>query len=84
VEHHVGAWLTRGFGSLSVYFGCTGGQHRSVYFAERLGAYLRANYPSVNVVVTHREQPRWEPARAEALALAASAGVEAGAAEVAA
>jgi aminoglycoside/choline kinase family phosphotransferase len=84
VEHHVGAWLTRGFASLSVYFGCTGGQHRSVYFAERLGAYLRANYPSVNVVVTHREQPRWEPARAEALALAASAGVESGAAEVAA
>ncbi|HEY0035538.1 MAG TPA: RNase adapter RapZ, partial [Longimicrobium sp.] len=84
VEHHVGAWLTRGFGSLSVYFGCTGGQHRSVYFAERLGAYLRANYPSVNIVVTHREQPRWEPARAEALALSASAGVEAGAAEVAA
>ena len=53
----------------------------------RLTAELRTEsfvYPSVNVVVTHREQPRWEPARAEALALAATAGVEAGAAEVAA
>ncbi|HEX8394331.1 MAG TPA: RNase adapter RapZ [Longimicrobium sp.] len=77
-EHHVGAWLTRGFSSLSVNFGCTGGQHRSVYFAERLAAYLRANYPSVHVVLTHREQDHW-PDRD--LAMAQMAGATAGATE---
>jgi aminoglycoside/choline kinase family phosphotransferase len=59
VESHVGVWLTRGFASLSVYFGCTGGQHRSVYFAERLASFLREHYPSVHVVLAHREESRW-------------------------
>jgi aminoglycoside/choline kinase family phosphotransferase len=62
VDRQVGVYLTRGFNSLSVHFGCTGGQHRSVYFAERLAAYLRRNYPSVNVLLSHREESRW-PAR---------------------
>ena len=38
---------------LTVAIGCTGGQHRSVYLAERLGSALRERYPSV--VVRHRE-----------------------------
>ncbi|RMG28625.1 MAG: RNase adapter RapZ, partial [Gammaproteobacteria bacterium] len=38
---------------LIVAIGCTGGQHRSVYLAERLGSALRERYPSV--VVRHRE-----------------------------
>lgn len=37
--------------SLTVAIGCTGGRHRSVYFAERLGAYFRAQAP---VLVRHR------------------------------
>ena len=37
--------------SLTVAIGCTGGRHRSVYFAERLGAYFRASFP---VLVRHR------------------------------
>ena len=37
---------------LTVAVGCTGGQHRSVYFAERLAARLRASVP---VIVRHRE-----------------------------
>jgi UPF0042 nucleotide-binding protein len=37
--------------SLTVAIGCTGGRHRSVYFAERLGAYFRARAP---VLVRHR------------------------------
>ena len=37
--------------SLTVAIGCTGGRHRSVYFAERLGAYFRAHAP---VLVRHR------------------------------
>ncbi|HEU0052674.1 MAG TPA: RNase adapter RapZ, partial [Longimicrobium sp.] len=62
IEHQVGVYLTRGFTSLSVWFGCTGGQHRSVYFANRLAAHLRETFPSVNVLLTHREEARW-PAR---------------------
>ncbi|HEX8696291.1 MAG TPA: RNase adapter RapZ [Longimicrobium sp.] len=66
VENQVGAYLTRGFTALSVWFGCTGGQHRSVYFANRLAAHLRKQFPSVNVVVTHREEARWPARPAEA------------------
>jgi RNase adaptor protein for sRNA GlmZ degradation len=40
---------------LMVSFGCTGGQHRSVYLAEQLAKHLRAN-EGVEVVVRHREQ----------------------------
>jgi aminoglycoside/choline kinase family phosphotransferase len=59
VDSQVETYLKRGFTSLSVYFGCTGGQHRSVYFAERLARYLDEHYAEINVQVTHREQHRW-------------------------
>jgi RNase adaptor protein for sRNA GlmZ degradation len=41
-----------------VAFGCTGGQHRSVYCAESLAQALRA-HPGVGVEVHHREAGRW-------------------------
>lgn len=62
VDLQLETYLTRGFNSLSIHFGCTGGQHRSVYFAERLAAHIRHRYPEVNVVLTHRERPRWPEA----------------------
>lgn len=40
---------------LTVAVGCTGGQHRSVYMAERLGAYFGQ---TERVIIRHREQPK--------------------------
>ena len=56
VSQSVDKYLERHFANLSVAFGCTGGQHRSVYCAEQLAARLKGKYPAVNVVIKHREQ----------------------------
>ena len=56
VEPHVETYSRRGFSSLMVSFGCTGGQHRSVYCAESLARHLRAKYPDIHIVLSHREQ----------------------------
>jgi RNase adaptor protein for sRNA GlmZ degradation len=59
VQQLVGAsvkkYLERNFTSLTVSFGCTGGQHRSVYCAERLAKWLLENF-NCQVVVNHVEQ----------------------------
>lgn len=62
-DAQVESYLARRFWSLSIAFGCTGGQHRSVYFAERTAAHLRERFPDVTVSVVHREASRW-PGRA--------------------
>ena len=54
VDASVNNYQRRGFKNLMVSFGCTGGQHRSVYLAEQLAKYLRARN-GVEVVVQHRE-----------------------------
>jgi aminoglycoside/choline kinase family phosphotransferase len=59
VAAQVEEYLRRGFSSLTISFGCTGGQHRSVYFAERLAAHLRHEFPQVNVRLAHREEGTW-------------------------
>lgn len=40
VDEAVLSYAARGYTDLTVAFGCTGGQHRSVFFAERLFAHL--------------------------------------------
>ena len=52
VDSSVNNYQSRGFKNLMVSFGCTGGQHRSVYVAEQLAKHLRARN-GVDVVVSH-------------------------------
>jgi aminoglycoside/choline kinase family phosphotransferase len=54
VDASVSEYQRRGFKSLMVSFGCTGGQHRSVYLAEQLAKRLRGR-TGVDVLLRHRE-----------------------------
>jgi aminoglycoside/choline kinase family phosphotransferase len=60
VDASVSTYQHRGFKHLMVSFGCTGGQHRSVYLAEQLAKHLRGK-DGVEVVVHHREQEQLNP-----------------------
>jgi aminoglycoside/choline kinase family phosphotransferase len=54
VDYSIANYQQRGFKNLMVSFGCTGGQHRSVFLAEQLAKRLRARN-GVEVVVRHLE-----------------------------
>jgi aminoglycoside/choline kinase family phosphotransferase len=60
VDATVSNYLSRGFKDLMVSFGCTGGQHRSVYLAEQLAKHLRS-VSGVEVVVRHIELEKTKP-----------------------
>jgi aminoglycoside/choline kinase family phosphotransferase len=72
VDAQIEEYLRRGFTSLSIGFGCTGGQHRSVYFAERVAAHVRHEFPQATVRLTHREESIWP--RDPAVSVSATSG----------
>ena len=55
----VNRYIARDFERLMVSCGCTGGQHRSVYVAEKLHKHF-AQYPGLSVQLTHTEQSFWQ------------------------
>ena len=54
-DAHVQRYLERGFTSLMFSFGCTGGQHRSVYCAQHLAEHIHHKF-GIEVRLCHREQ----------------------------
>ena len=53
-DHHIERFMERGFTHLQIAFGCTGGQHRSVYSAEATARRIQAKY-HLPVTLIHRE-----------------------------
>jgi aminoglycoside/choline kinase family phosphotransferase len=53
ISQSIENYMERGFNSLAVNFGCTGGQHRSVYCAEVMAAWLKNKYPGIKVETEH-------------------------------
>lgn len=55
VDSHINRYMERGFKHLMIAFGCTGGQHRSVYSAESMAKYIVGKF-GLKVRLQHREQ----------------------------
>lgn len=59
IEMEIQTCLRFGFEIMTVNFGCTAGQHRSVYMADRLDRNIRMTFPAVEVELVHLEQSSW-------------------------
>lgn len=55
VEQTVANYMARNFTDLMISFGCTGGQHRSVFCAEQTALFLKKRFPELKVIVKHPE-----------------------------
>ena len=60
VSESVENYIARHLENLSISFGCTGGQHRSVYAADQMAFFLKNKY-GVNVVLRHTQEDNWPP-----------------------
>jgi aminoglycoside/choline kinase family phosphotransferase len=58
VDAAVENYLERSFTHLEINFGCTGGQHRSVYAADQMAAHLKEKY-GLHIILNHLEQSSW-------------------------
>ena len=58
IDISVSEYIKRDFASLHINFGCTGGQHRSVYAAEAIARHLRNKF-NVRIVLTHTNKENW-------------------------
>ena len=56
VGQSVDNYRERHFSNLMVSFGCTGGQHRSVFFAQTIYEWLKSAYPDINLKLNHIER----------------------------
>ena len=56
IDMAVKNYIERGFSSLQIAFGCTGGRHRSVFSAEETAAHLLKTFDNIGVNLIHREQ----------------------------
>ncbi|MFC2133535.1 phosphotransferase [Bacteroidota bacterium] len=59
IDQSIQNYLERGFENLMINFGCTGGQHRSVYCAEKLAALL-AHKNNLNIIIKHTQLHNFE------------------------
>ncbi len=75
IETSAENYRTRGFTDLMVAFGCTGGQHRSVYCVEKTGEYLRSQGFDTRIIHWELQRSKPEYARPCAMILAAGEGL---------
>jgi aminoglycoside/choline kinase family phosphotransferase len=59
VDISVEDYIKRGFDHLAINFGCTGGQHRSVYAAEAIARHLRNKF-KVKIELNHNNKENWK------------------------
>ncbi len=59
IDISVEDYIKRGFESLTINFGCTGGQHRSVYAAEAIARHLRNKF-KVKIELNHTNRENWK------------------------
>ncbi len=64
VGQSVDNYRERHFSNLMVSFGCTGGQHRSVFFAQTIYEWLKTAYPDIHLILNHKERKIMEERKA--------------------
>lgn len=53
IQFNINDYLQRGFKNLQISFGCTGGQHRSVYSTDKMAQMLSEKFPQIKLIIRH-------------------------------